>query len=134
MYIVQSYTCEKEDKWFQWTMESFKKRIESWTLIVKFSTLELIKCTWLIPLITQDLANKEWTRNQYGSWIIMRALIHHELSNEELWSSKSSSLTYYGHINVVIYLPWWYVSFGIISIVANLWCRNQDIGWTHLDS
>jgi hypothetical protein len=32
-------------------------------------------------------------------------------------------------ICVVIYLPWWwYVFFGIISIIANLLCLDQDIG------
>jgi len=32
-------------------------------------------------------------------------------------------------IYVVIYLPWWwYVFFGIISIIARLLCLDQDIG------
>ena len=70
--------------------------------------------------------------------MITRAQFHHLSSSDNYGHPNHWSLTYDGHIDenlcgdlstlvVVCFL-------GIILIVANLSCLEQDIGWTPLDS
>jgi hypothetical protein len=68
--------------------------------------------------------------------MITRALIHHLSSSETTGHPNYESISYDGHENMCGDLSTLVVVcfLGIISIVANLSCLDQDIGWTPLDS
>jgi hypothetical protein len=99
-----------------------EKIIEEWTFIVASPLYGSSSAHGSISLVIQDYVNKGMKGFQF----------HHISSSENyghLITKVSLVMVMTIKIYVVMYLPWWwYVFFGIISIIARLVCLDQDIG------